>query len=85
MGVEGRDLVHFGERELHFLRQRRQMRRRQIPVVVLNQMQVLDKQIAPAWPVDQQILHFGKGRGIDLAALGRARRPPSPGAAALAG
>jgi hypothetical protein len=48
MGIEGRNLVDFGECELHLGRQRRQMRGGEMPVVVLDQVQVLDQQVAPA-------------------------------------
>ena len=47
----------------------------QMAVVVLDQMQVLDQQIAPARPVGQQRAHLRERRGVDLAALRRARRP----------
>jgi hypothetical protein len=48
MGVEGRDLVDLGERELHLLRQRGEMRGGEITVAVLDQMQMLDQEVAPA-------------------------------------
>ena len=79
MRIEGRDLVDFGERELHLRRQRSEMRRGEMAVVVLDQMQMLDQQIAPARPVDQQRLHFFKRLRIDLAAFGRPRRPAAAG------
>ena len=84
MGVEGRDLVDFGERELHLLRQRGEMRGGEMAVFVLDQVQVLDQEIAPARPVAQQRAHLLERRRVDLAALGRLRGaaagrvPPEP-------
>jgi hypothetical protein len=47
-------------------------------VMVLDQVQVLDQQVAAAWPVCQQALDFLKGLSIDLAALwGPSRAPPA--------
>ena len=80
MGVEGRDLVDFGERELHLLRQRGEMRGREMPVAVLDQVQMLDQQIAPALAIAQQRAHLVERLRIDLAAFGR---PPRPAAAAF--
>ena len=74
MGVEGRDLVDLGERELHLLRERGEMRGREMAVAVLDQMQVLDQQVALARPVAEQRAHLVERLRIDLAALGRARR-----------
>jgi len=48
MGVEGRDLVDLGLRQPHLGGERRQMRAGNVPVVVLDQMQMLDQQIAAA-------------------------------------
>src|SRR5204863_6541384 len=48
MGVEGRDLVDFRKRELHLLGERGEMRGREMAVLVLDEMQVLDKKIALA-------------------------------------
>jgi hypothetical protein len=44
-------------------------------ISVLNQMQMLDEQIAPSLAVAKQRAHLVKRAGIDLAALGRARGP----------
>ncbi len=85
MGVEGRHLVDLGERKLHFLRQGGKVRGREMTVMVLNQMQMLDEEIAPARPIGQQREHFLQSFRIDLTALRRARRPAPPGAPALAG
>jgi hypothetical protein len=73
MRVEGRDLVHFGLRELHLGGERGEMRGGEMAVVVLDQMQMLDQQIAPARPVAEQRAHLVERRRIDLAALRRLR------------
>ena len=71
MRVEGRDLVDLGQRELHLLRQRGEMRGREMAVAVLNQMQMLDQEIAPALAVAEQRAHLLERPRIDLAAFGR--------------
>ncbi len=81
MGVEGRDLIDLGERELHFLRQGGEMGGREMTVMVLNQMQMLDQEIAPARPIGQQAralpraLSDRPGGPSACAAAGAARRP----------
>ena len=57
------------------------MRRREMPVTVLDQMQVLDQEIAPALAVAQQCAHALKRLRLDLAAFGRA---PGPAATLVA-
>ena len=52
--VKGRHFVHFSHRHLHFRREGDQMRRRQTPEVVLNQVQVFDEEIAAARRVAEQ-------------------------------
>src|SRR5664279_469797 len=74
MRVEGRDLVDFGQRHLHLKRQRGEMRGGDVVVVVLNEMQMLDQEIAAARLVGKQSLDFGKRLRINLAALWRAWR-----------
>ena len=69
MGIEGRDLVDLGQRKLHLLRQRGEMRGRDVPVMVLDQVQVLDQQVAPPRPVGKQRLHLGERVGLDLTAF----------------
>ena len=54
--------------------QRGEMRDGETPVMILNEMQVFDQQIAPARAIGQQRLHIGKRVRIDLTALRRARR-----------
>ena len=85
MRVEGRDLIDFGQRKLHLLRQRGEMRGGQMAVMVLDQMQMLDQQIAPARPVGEQRLHLVERLRIDLPALRRARRSAPAGSPALGG
>jgi hypothetical protein len=45
--------------------------------VVLDQMQVLDQEIAPARALPEQRPHVRERLRIDLAALGGAPRPPA--------
>ena len=42
MRVEGRGLEHFRKRQLHLVGKGRKMRRRDLVILVLNQMQMLD-------------------------------------------
>ncbi len=70
MVIEGRDLVDLGLRQPHFLRQRRQVRRRQAAVAVLDLVQVLDQQIGAARGVAQQGAHFVQRLRLDAPALG---------------
>ena len=69
MGVERGDLVDLDECQPHLLGQRRQMARMETTEAVLQQMQVLDQQVAPAFAVPEQRLHFVQCRGVDLPAL----------------
>ena len=78
MRVEGRGLEHFGERQLHLVGERREMRRGNLVIFVLDQMQMLDQQIAPPRPVAEQKLDLVRGGRIDLAALGRRLGPLAP-------
>jgi hypothetical protein len=58
MMVKRGHLVNFGRGQAHFMRQRGQMRCRQVPVVILDFVQMLDQQIARARLGTQQILYF---------------------------
>ena len=78
--VEGRDLIDLGQRELHLLRECGKMLGREMPVSVLNEMEMLDQEIAPALALAQERTHLIERTRIDLAPLGRARRPPPPAA-----
>ena len=75
MRIEGRDLVDFGQRQLHLLGERGEMRCREVTALVLDQMQMLDQEIAAALAIAEERANFGECRGIDLAALGGAARP----------
>ena len=70
MRVEGRRLEHLREGQLHLVGKRRQMRGRNLVVGILDQMQMLDQQIAPPRPVAKQKRNLFSGLRIDLAALG---------------
>jgi hypothetical protein len=86
VGVEGRDLVGLGLRHPHLLGQRREVRRGDVPEAVLDQVQVLDHQVAAARPVAQQRPHLvqrpgchlppARGRPPAAFALAGVRRPP---------
>ena len=80
MGVEGGDLIDFGLRQPHLFGQRPEMGGAQVPVGVLNEMQMLDQQISPKRSVAQQCPDLLPGRILDLAALG-GRPAFSPSAA----
>jgi hypothetical protein len=77
MRIEGRHLVDLGQRELHLLRQRRKVRRRQVTVTVLDEMEMLDQEIAPARPRVEKRSHLRQRLRIDLAALGGTPGPPA--------
>ena len=74
MGVEGRGLEHVGQRQPHRLGQRGQHRCRDAAMAVLDQVQVLDKQVSPQGTVTQQGLQVGECGWVGLAALGGSAR-----------
>ena len=74
MRVEGRDLVNFGERHLHLGGERGEMRGGEMAVFILDQMQMLDQQIAPARAVAEQRDDLVERLRVDLAAFRRAAR-----------
>jgi len=80
MGVKRGNLVHLGEREAHLLGQRHEMAREEAAIAVLQQVQVLDQQVATPLAVAEQRLHLGQGGGIDLPALRRVAAAPPAGA-----
>src|SRR5689334_7345472 len=84
MRVESRDLIDLGQRQPHLLRQSSEMGGREMPVAILNEMQVLDQQIAPALALAKKRADFVVRPRVDLAALRRARRPASAASAAAA-
>ena len=71
MVIEGRHLVDFRLRHAHFLREGGKMRRAQPSVTILDEVQVLDKQVAAARRAPQQRLHFGQCGRVDTPPLGR--------------
>ena len=82
MRVEGRGLEHFGKRQLHLVGQRCEMRRRDLAILVLDQVQVLDQEIAPPRPIAEQKLDLVGGGRVDLTAL-RRRLGPLPARAGM--
>src|SRR5207248_1787964 len=69
MVVERRHLVHLGERKAHLLRERREMRRRQVAVVIVKLVQMLDQEIALPRRVAEKLLHVGERLCIDRPAF----------------
>ena len=68
MCVEGRDLIDLGLRKLHFVRERREVRRRNVAVAILDQMEEFDQEIAPTRAGSKQPLDRGTRTRVDLAA-----------------
>ena len=81
MRVEGRGLEHFGERQLHLVGQGCEMRGGNLVIGVLDQVQMLDQEIAAPRPVAEQMLDLVGGGGTTWRPLGVdfARLRPSPG------
>jgi hypothetical protein len=77
MRIEGRDLINLGQSEPHLMRQSGKMRRREMPIAVLNEMQMLDQEIAAALAVAKQRAYFLERLWVDLTALWRAWRSTS--------
>ncbi len=80
MRIERGDLVNLGQGEPHLLGQRHQMPGMEAAVMVLQQMQVLDQEVAAALALAEQRRHFGERGRVDLAALRMIRPAPPPGA-----
>src|SRR5262245_60459285 len=78
MRVERRDLVNLGQREPHFLRQCRKVRRREMAVLVL------DQEIATSGTLAQKRAHVFGGLRVDLATLRGAPGPATAGIGAVA-
>src|SRR5262249_29539605 len=76
MRVKGRDLIDLGERELHLVRERSKMRGREMAVAILDEMEVLDQEIASALAVSEQRSDLVERARIDLAAFRRLGRSP---------
>ncbi len=75
MRIEGRDLIDLGQRQFHLGGERGEMRGGKTAIGVLNEMQMLDQQIAPARLVAEQRAHFLERLRIDLPAFRSAPRP----------
>ncbi len=71
MGVKSCHFVHFGLRNAHFFGQGPDMRRREVAICILDQVQKFDQQIAAARAVAQQNAHLIPCRVFQLASLGR--------------
>src|SRR5207302_10559861 len=80
-----RELVDVRQRQPHLVGERRQVVGRQLAVMVLDQVEVLDQEVAPARPVAEQRLDLGQRRRLDLAALRVADRLAPSGARMQAG
>ncbi len=78
MRIEGRGLEHLGEGELHLVGERCEMRCGNLVILVLDQVQILDQEIAPARPVAEQQLDLVRGGRIDLPPLRRRLGPLAP-------
>jgi hypothetical protein len=61
------------------------MASRNLMVLVLNEMQMLDQEITPPWPVAEQEFNLVRGNWIDLSALGRRLGAPASLAGMLEG
>jgi hypothetical protein len=59
------------------MRQSGKMRRREVPIVVLNEMQMLDQEIAAALALAKQRSYLLERLWVDLTALWRAWRSTS--------
>src|SRR5690606_36753295 len=77
MVVERRHLVGLRRRQPELEGEGVELRDRQVAVVILQQVKVLDEQVRPPGPIAQQRLDGGQRRRIDRSALGRR---PQPGA-----
>jgi hypothetical protein len=53
------------------------MRRRDLAILVLDQMQVLNQEVASPWTIAEQHFDFVRRRWIDLTALWRCLRAPA--------
>ena len=70
MRIKGRGLEHLRKGELHLVRKRCEVACGNLLVGVLDEVQMLDQQIAPPRPVVEQKSNLFSGLRIDLAALG---------------
>ena len=70
VGVEGCDLEHLGHRQPHLLGQRPEVRRREVAVAILDEMEVFDQKITAARAVAQQGGDLIEGGLVNLAPAG---------------
>ena len=70
MRVEGGGLEHFRERKIHLVGKRRKVRGGDLFVGVLDEMQVLDQEVAAPWPVCEKQFDLVRRGRIHLAPLG---------------
>ena len=85
MRVEGRGLEHFRKGKLHLVGECGEVGGGDLVIFVLDEMQVLDQEIAPPRPVAEQHLDFMGGLRIDLAPLRGRLGPPASLARMLEG
>ncbi len=78
MGVKGRGLEHLGEGKLHLVGERGEVGGGNLLVAVLDEMQMLDQEVAAPRPVTEQCGNLFGGLGIDLASLGSSLGPAAP-------
>jgi hypothetical protein len=79
MRVEGGDLEDLGLGQLQLRGECCKVARREVAVAVLDQVQILDQQIAPARHFPQEFLDFLDSVGLDLAPLGNGSSGPPAG------
>jgi hypothetical protein len=75
MGVEGGDLEHFGEREPHLLGQGGEVSGADLTVGVLDAVEMLDQEVAPARRLAEEGADLIERDRIDLASSGRRAAP----------
>ncbi len=75
MGVERRGLEHLRKRQLHLVGKRREMGRGNLMIFVLDEMEMLDQEIALPRPVAEQEFDLVRGGRIDLTPLRRRLGP----------
>src|SRR5262249_26177520 len=69
MRVKGRDLIRLSQRQLHFGSERSKVRSGKVAVMILDQMEMLDQEIAPTGPVGEKRAHFHQCLRMDLTTL----------------
>jgi hypothetical protein len=69
MRVKACDFLNLGHGNAHFFGQSPQMRRGQMPMRVLDQVQKFDQKITPTRPITKQRTHIRKRKILILATL----------------